>query len=276
VRAAAAALPEREVRKVLGYVPFRFLTPWFRPVLRGLASDADVNIAIRLFAERSRRAARPSPYWFDQVGPNASRILFDRPWLVFLRSNYLLLRSFSLISLARYFEVRNPGIPGIINKLERPIERSLATAIAAWRAVLQVEPFRCIYSGDSLVPRFHLDHFIPWSFVTHDLFWNLLPVSPSANARKSDSLPSLDRYLAPFVSRHYQAVRTLEGLLPDATSVERKSFHAVLQQYADLFEAPEKALLSYSPEQFGARLRSEIELQVERAKRLHFQPDWTW
>ena len=165
-------------------------------MLRGLASDADRNTAIRLFAERSRRAARPRPYWFDQVGSNASRILFDRPWLVFLRSNYLLLRSFSLISLARYFEVRNPGVAGIINKLERPNEQSLATALTAWRAVLRAEPFRCIYSDRDLVTGFHLDHFIPWSFVTHDLFWNLLPVTPSANVRKSDSLPNLDRYLS--------------------------------------------------------------------------------
>jgi hypothetical protein len=254
VRSAARHLSDHEVRKVLGYVPYRFLTPWFRPVLRGLASDNDRNTAIRLFAERSRRAARPSPYWFDQVTPYASQILLDRSWLVFLRSNYLLLRSFSLISLARYFEIRNPGVPGIINKLERPNERSLAIAITAWRAVLRVQPFRCIYSGNDLTTRFHLDHFIPWSFVTHDLFWNLLPVSPSANIRKSDSLPNLDRYLSPYVTHHYQAARTLARLLSNATSTERKSFHAVLQQYADLFEAPEQALLSYSPEQFEERL----------------------
>jgi hypothetical protein len=187
-----------------------------------------------------------------------------------------LLRSFTLISLARYFEVRNPGIPGIINKLEQPSERSLATALAAWRAVLGVEPFSCIYSGHDLVTGFHLDHFIPWSFVTHDLFWNLLPVSPSANVKKSDSLPNLERYLSPFVAHHYRAARTLAALLPTARANERKSFHAVLQQYADLFEAPEQALLSYSPEQFAERLQGEIRLQAERARRLHFPAEWTW
>lgn len=112
--------------------------------------------------------------------------------------------------------------------------------------------------------------------MTHDLFWNLLPVSPSANAKKSDSLPCLDRYLSPFISRHYQAARTLGKLLPAATSTERKSFHAVLQQYADLFEATEQDLLSYSPQEFEGRLQSEIRLQIERAKRLHFAADWTW
>jgi len=195
---------------------------------------------------------------------------------VFLRSNYLLLRSFSLISLARYFELRNPGVPGIINKLERPNKPNLATALAAWRAILKVEPFPCIYSGHDLVTGFHLDHFIPWSFVTHDLFWNLLPVSPSANVKKSDSLPSLNRYLSSFVNHHYQAARTLARLLPTATPTERKSLHAVLQQYADLFEAPEEALLAYSREQFAGRLQSEIKVQVERAKLLHFPSEWIW
>jgi hypothetical protein len=85
LRSAVGTLSEREVRKVLGYVPYRFPTSWFRPVLRGLASDAGSNMAIRLFAARRRRAARPSPYWFDQISSYASRILLDRTWLVFPR-----------------------------------------------------------------------------------------------------------------------------------------------------------------------------------------------
>ena len=276
VRSAAIKLPEHEVQKVLGYVPYRFLTPWFHYVLRGLVTDADRDNAILIFAERSRRTPRPSPYWFDRIRPRPTGITVDRPWIVFLQSNYILLRSFALISLARYFEVRNPGVPGIINKLERPSVRSLATALAAWKAVLRVQPFRCIYSGQEISARFDLDHFVPWSFVTHDLFWNLLPVSPNANRRKSDSLPSLDRYLPAFVDHQYRAASTLTRLLPSASPTEKKSFHAVLQQYADLFEAPEESLLGYGADQFAERLRSEIRLHVERARRLHFPAEWIW
>jgi CRISPR/Cas system Type II protein with McrA/HNH and RuvC-like nuclease domain len=42
---------------------------------------------------------------------------------------------------------------------------------------------------------YDLDHFIPWSFVSHDLLWNLIPSDGSINSSKSNKLPELDFYL---------------------------------------------------------------------------------
>jgi hypothetical protein len=38
------------------------------------------------------------------------------------------------------FETRNPGIPGIINKLDRPGVRKLETARVFWDTILSVQP----------------------------------------------------------------------------------------------------------------------------------------
>jgi hypothetical protein len=49
---------------------------------------------------------------------------------------------------------------------------------------------------------FEIDHFLPWSFVTHDEFWNLCPVLKGVNRNKSDHLPALDLYLPRLAALH--------------------------------------------------------------------------
>ena len=43
-----------------------------------------------------------------------------------------------------------------------------------------------------------MEHFIPYSFVSHDLIWNLIPADKKFNNSKSDKLPSLNKYFEPF------------------------------------------------------------------------------
>jgi hypothetical protein len=69
-------------------------------------------------------------------------------------------RYLALGSVARYFGTRNPGIPGIIHKLERPGMRNLAKARAFWDTILSVQPLKCIYSSEPIQPGYDLDHFL--------------------------------------------------------------------------------------------------------------------
>ena len=59
-----------------------------------------------------------------------------------------------------------------------------------------------LFAGD-----YNLDHFIPWSFVVHDLMWNLLPSDASVNASKSNCLPPLEKYLKPMSMMQHAALR---------------------------------------------------------------------
>jgi HNH endonuclease len=45
-------------------------------------------------------------------------------------------------------------------------------------------------SGAPLDDAFSIDHFLPWSFVAHDLLWNLTPVFGTTNSKKGDALPN--------------------------------------------------------------------------------------
>lgn len=75
----------------------------------------------------------------------------------------------------------------------------------------------CIYTGSKLLPEksaYDLDHFIPWSFVSHDLLWNLLPINPNINSSKSDNLPPLEIFIKPFALEHQKALKTLYPKTP--------------------------------------------------------------
>jgi hypothetical protein len=75
--------------------------------------------------------------------------------------------------------------------LEPPKRRgSLKAQTEFWREILNKENFQCIYSDNILRSEsFHLDHFLPWSFVCHDELWNLIPSNASANSSKGNNLP---------------------------------------------------------------------------------------
>ena len=65
---------------------------------------------------------------------------------------------------------------------------------------------RCIYSGDPLHPRdFHLDHYVPWSFIGHNRSWNVIPSTEDANAQKRDRLPH-EQYFQRFFALQHTAL----------------------------------------------------------------------
>ena len=154
--------------------------------------------------------------------------LLDKAKVTGLRTDLQIeIKEFAQLSVARYFEARNPGIPGIINKLERPGMRKLEKARAFWDTILSKQPLQCIYSGEPIQAGYDLDHFLPWSFVTHDLIWNLTPAPAAINLAKSDAVPNLSRYLAAFVDQHYAAMPVLKSALANVRGVQLRALEAI-------------------------------------------------
>lgn len=77
---------------------------------------------------------------------------------------------------------RNPGVPGIIYKLEPENAgiRKLQNARKLWNMVMDRHEIMDIYNGRRLNNiGFDLDHFVPWSYVASDELWDLLPMDSS-------------------------------------------------------------------------------------------------
>jgi len=160
------------------YVQFRFLRPWLDSEIRGI-NDSQVNRRIRDFADQDSEKPvwnQLLPYHFDN-----QNIIFNEVFCQYVIRNWALVRDWWKWNFCNYLASANPFVPGVHSKLERPMEQ------------------------------YDIDHFIPWSWLAHDLLWNLVPVSPSANRSKSNLLPNIDQYLEPFISMQISGIEAYCG-----------------------------------------------------------------
>jgi len=147
--------------------------------------------------------------------------------------------------------------------------RDLANAKHFWSQVRNEyslfgnrEHFSDIYSGEYLADSFSIDHFLPWSFVAHDLIWNLIPVSKSTNSKKGDNLPSIEHYFDRYAAMHRQAILSL--------SKKPK----LLEDYTTCFKQSVPQLLSINEETFLRQYTDVYQPLFQIAKNQGFSPNW--
>lgn len=144
------------------------------------------------------------------IGPERGlnkRIIIDECWKRFLIDNMVSIRGWIQMKKIQFLQARNPDVPGIIYKLypENEKQRKLKNVRKLWAAILKIEPITDIYSGKCLMQdNYEIDHFIPWSYVTNDEIWNLIPVEASLNSSKRDRLPDWDKYFLNFAYNQFE------------------------------------------------------------------------
>ena len=185
-------------------VPYRLLSAFMRE-LGG--NDPLWNQKTRLIAYMENISKSCCmPYIIGTERGLEKRIIIEESWKRFLIDNMVSIRGWIQMKKIKYLQDRNPGVPGIVYKLEPENEkqRKLQNARRLWTAVIEMSDICDIYSG-SLVEQneYEIDHFVPWSFITNDEMWNLMPVNPSLNASKRDMLPNWDRYFLGFVQNQF-------------------------------------------------------------------------
>jgi hypothetical protein len=196
------------VDELVRFVPGRFLGSWFQDASRTTPYDRRGSRALAAVADQAWGGPDSGPYRLIE-SPDGGLIELAPGWLEWLETNQALLLGFAERELTRYLQARNPNVPAIVNKLELPRRRSLRTARAWWTDVISQhgETFIVdIFSGQKLGREFEIDHFLPWSFVAHDEFWNLCPVEPGLNRSKSDRLPAIDLYLPRLAALHGRVI----------------------------------------------------------------------
>lgn len=187
-------------------VPYRFLSPWIK-----YTYDEDV-------VAKSQRFENDCLYAIY-----GDEIVINDNWVEYLTEHYTILRDFAFWNLTEFLQKRNPNVPDVPSKLIKPILRdSLTKQHKFWDAYIEtVGSIRCIYTNKPLIAKdYDLDHFIPWSFVSHNLLWNLLPADSSINSSKSNNLPPLDVYLKPYAELHHKALKTIYPKNPNNKILE--------------------------------------------------------
>jgi CRISPR/Cas system Type II protein with McrA/HNH and RuvC-like nuclease domain len=164
---------------------------------------------------------------------------------------------------------RNPTTPAIVNKLFPPQERSsLNDQKIYWKKVFAHTEIRCIYSDELVDPRkFSLDHYIPWSFVGHDLPWNLIPTLPEVNSSKSNNLPSI-QYFDKFVSLQHLSLTNLHEQLTE------KNWNNHIDSFVSELKLSDEELLD--KEKLRNAYESAITPQIALAVNRGFTPNWIY
>ena len=146
------------------------------------------------------------PYTIGNERGLEKKIIIEDRWKRFLIDNMVAIRGWIQMKKIKYLQDRNPGVPGIIYKLEPENEkqRKLQNVRKLWAAVFDISDIRDIYSGNPLEKKkYEIDHFVPWSFITNDEMWNLMPVNPSLNSSKRDRLPDWNTYFSGFAQNQF-------------------------------------------------------------------------
>ena len=195
-----AVAENREVKKtvriLLNNVPFRFQKPWIDTI-----DDSEMQ-------RRSQSFENDCLYSLTGSGEGLT-VTINPLWSNYLMTNYEVLRDFALWNLTLFLQAKNPNVPNISGKLLRPEEREpLTKQKKFWNKVIELGgTINCIYTNHPLgVNDFDLDHFMPWSFVSHNQNWNLIPADGSFNSSKSNRIPDLDYYLPKMAAIQHRAL----------------------------------------------------------------------
>lgn len=211
-----------QLRILTKNVPFRFLSPWIN-----YSDDKSI-------VQRSQAFENGCLYKLEQIDSDMW-IELNPIWLTYLTEHFPILTDFAYWNLTLFLQVRNPNVPNIPNKLiKSEVRCSLTKQRAFWNTVIDAgNKVDCIYTGRQLsVGGYDLDHFIPWSFVSHDLLWNLMPADSSINSSKSNKLPDLSIYLPKLAVAHQEALQTYIHL--------GKGESNILEDYLSLGHTPQE------------------------------------
>lgn len=238
------------------YVPFRILRPWYSQELRGV-EDNLVNSKIIELQNTN------CPYIIIQ---NERIIKINSNWFNWINTNYKLIESFTNFELIKFLEKNNPNTPNLSNKLNRPTNRKLTKASKYWKLFKDSNPEQTdVFEEKELrdVDKMSIDHYLPWSFTSHDLLFNLHPVRNSINSSKGNFIPN-NLYLEDFCNIQFAFFKYL---------IEQNLLKG-LKDYALLFNCSLKELQNINETHFKTTLNKYILQQVDIAKDMGFDYGW--
>ena len=185
-------------------VPFRLQAP-FLPGFRTETWNCGSKELIQRINQQERLI-----YYFDVFAGMNTRIRIVPEWMDYLKANQEILRGWVQYNMILYLQRRNPSVPGISDKLYPPQERKLEKVKKYWKLIAKLSPIHEIYGDTLLTPQMiSIDHFVPWSYVAHDEFWNLHPTTRSINSSKSNHLPDWEIYFPRFAEVEYQSYQMI-------------------------------------------------------------------
>lgn len=181
-------------------VPHKFLSPWFKGSRKNITEKSQndkTNVIYRLYK---------------------NEIVINDNWFSYITDNARVLKDFTYWNLALFVQSRNPSTPDVINKLIKPAKRNSLTKQRKefWSIYLKERPkTRCIFTNEVIdINNYDVDHFVPYSFVSHDLIWNLIPIDANFNKAKNNKVPRIEYHFDSFYKIQIDAINFFGKSMP--------------------------------------------------------------
>ncbi|WP_445777793.1 HNH endonuclease domain-containing protein [Shewanella sp.] len=253
-------------RKILKYAPYRLLQPFFSNELQK-ADDAIKN----------RLTTKLSCLHFDDRYPiykiehckidKLVKLTIHAQWLKYIKQNFAIISGWVELNWVQYLQAKNPNSPAVTNKTSLDFERiSLAKQRKFWDEYLEDYQLECIFTGEILTKsNYALDHFVPWTYVAHNQYWNLIPIISSCNSAKSNKLPN-KTFIHNFTSIHFKLI---------GFALKNKSKYRVLiEEYLCSLHCTMADLQNETT--FTTKLADLITSLIDSAATHGFEQNWTW
>jgi hypothetical protein len=261
---------EKTSKTILRYVPFRLLRPFFSEEVKG-GSDSAVERLVPELSRRAENSSSPALYALHGPGsdPSALTLHLHPKWHSLILSWHQVIHSWALHEWAKYLQARNPAMPNVLGKLlpldqRNPVQFNKVKRF--WREVMSQQNITCPYTHERLrKDGYALDHFLPWSYVGHDLPWNLIPVTPAANSSKGAKLPD-EKYIDALAARQHLALNYARKYLTE------KNWGLLTESYCQDLRLDAKNLLDRDLLSNG--YNQAIAPQISIAKQLGFEGGW--
>ena len=190
----------RRKRILTKNVPYRIQAPFMKRI-RGKEWDVSERALISKINQERRLM-----YYFEALNGMQTTIRLSPGWFDYIHKNQEIIKGWLQFHMILYLQKRNPSVPGISDKLYPPQERKLEKVKKYWKLLLSLEPVFDIYGHTPLSSQdLSIDHFVPWSYVAHDEFWNLHPTTRSINSSKGNHLPDWGTYFPQLARLEYHS-----------------------------------------------------------------------
>lgn len=260
-------------KELVKEVPYRILRPFTKQINDKLWEGEKKKLAQVINMQPHMM------YYFKEMNSLYSKIEVQPIWIKYIQRNSAIILGWIYYRLIDYLQKRNPSIPGIPNKLYPPDERqNIITARKYWKAVVkealvQETPIIDIYGKEPLKPEeIVIDHFIPWSYLTHDELWNLNVTIRNINSSKGNQLPDWKTYIESLCEQEYRAYQIGNSDERIKKLFEKcKKVHVNDERIREGLYRSGKTKIEFSNELTGILLPV-----YESAKKAGFHDGWIW
>ncbi|MBO5424933.1 MAG: HNH endonuclease [Lachnospiraceae bacterium] len=189
----------KRYKRTLTYnVPYRLQAP-FMDKLKGSEWNVSESTLITKINAEKRLI-----YYIDNLNGMQTLIRIQPEWCDYIQSNKEIIKGWLQYNMIMYLQRRNPSVPGIADKLSPPQERKLEKVKKYWKLLITISPMKDIYGEKDITEKnISIDHFVPWSYVAHDEFWNLHPTLKEINSSKNNNLPDWNKYFEKFAKTEF-------------------------------------------------------------------------